>query len=56
MHKVDITEGRKPPVSRSTYSSVPNRRAGRNERAGGKILKKTLNMQDRIDMQGENFL
>ena len=23
-----------------TYSSVPNRRAGRNKRAGGKILKK----------------
>ena len=24
----------------SKYSSVPNRRAGRNKRAGGKILKK----------------
>ena len=39
-----------------TYSSVPNRRAVRNKRAGGKILKKTLNVQDRIDVQGENFL
>ena len=38
------------------YSSVPNRRAGRNKHAGGKILKKTLNVQDRIDVQGENFL
>jgi hypothetical protein len=37
------------------YSSVPNRRAGQNKRAGGKILKKTLNVQDRIDVQGENF-
>ena len=37
------------------YSSVPNRRAVRNKRAGGKILKKTLNVQDRIDVQGENF-
>ena len=36
--------------------SVPNRLAGRNKRAGGKILKKTLNVQDRIDVQGENFL
>ena len=33
------------------YSSVPNRCAGQNKRAGGKILKKTLNMQDRIDVQ-----
>ena len=33
------------------YSSVPNRRAGQNKHAGGKILKKTLNVQDRIDMQ-----
>ena len=31
------------------YSSVPNRQAGRNKRAGGKILKKTFNVQDRID-------
>ena len=38
------------------YSSVPNRRIGRNKRAGGKILKETLNVQDRIDVQGENFL
>ena len=34
------------------YSSVPNRRAVRNKRAGGKILKKTLNVQDRIEVQG----
>ena len=27
------------------YSSVPNRRAVRNKRAGGKILKKILNVQ-----------
>ena len=40
----------------SGYSSVPNRRAVRNKRTGGKILKKTLNVQDRIDVQGENFL
>ena len=39
-----------------TYSSVPNRRVGQNKRAGGKILKKTLNVQDGIDVQGENFL
>ena len=38
------------------YSSVPNRRAGRNKRAGGKILKKTLNVQGRLDVQEENFL
>ena len=38
------------------YSSVPNRRAVRNKRAGGKILKKILNVQDRIDVQGEFFL
>ena len=25
-----------------SYPSVPNRRVGRNKRAGGKILKKTL--------------
>ena len=38
------------------YSSVPNRRAGPNKRAGGKILPKTLNVQVRIDVQGELFL
>ena len=38
-----------------TYSSVPNRRVGRNKRAGGKILKKTLNVQDIIDVQGGKF-
>ena len=38
------------------YSSVPNRRAGQNKCTGGKILKKTLNVQDRIDEQGGNFL
>ena len=37
------------------YSSVPNRRVGRNKRAGGKILKKTLNVQDIIDVQGGKF-
>ena len=37
------------------YSSVPNRRIGPNKRAGGKILKKTLNVQDRIDVQGEKI-
>ena len=31
-----------------SYSSVPNRRVGRNKRAGGKILKKTLNVQTQI--------
>ena len=32
----------KPPkvIESTTYSSVPNRRAGRNQRAGGKILEK----------------
>ena len=39
-----------------TYSSVPNRRAVRNKRAGGKILEKTINVQVRIDVQGGNFL
>ena len=34
------------------YSSVPNRRAVQNKRAGGKILKETLNVQGRIDVQG----
>ena len=29
-------------MARVRYSSVPNRRAVRNKRAGGKILKKTL--------------
>ena len=38
------------------YSSVQNRCAGQNKRAGGKILKKTLNVQDRIEVQGGNFL
>ena len=39
------------------YSSVPNRRVGLNERAGGKILRKHyVNVQDGIDVQGENFL
>ena len=37
------------------YSSVPNRRVGRNKRAGGKILKKTLNVEDIIDVQGGKF-
>ena len=34
------------------YSSVPNRRVGQNKCAG----EKTLNMQDRIEVQGGNFL
>ena len=38
------------------YSSVPNRRIGPNKRAGGKIHKKTLNVQDRIDVQGGKIL
>ena len=38
------------------YSSVPNRRIGPNKRAGGKILKKALNILDRIEVQGGNFL
>ena len=37
-------------------NSVPNRSAGPNKRAGGKILEKKINVQDRIDMQGGNFL
>ena len=37
------------------YSSVPNRRAVRNKRAGWKILNKTLNVQDRIEVQGGFF-
>ena len=36
---------------KSIYFSAPNRHVGRNKRAGGKILKKTLNVQDRIDVQ-----
>ena len=40
----------------SNYSSVPNRRVGRNKRAGGKILEKTLNVQAKIDMHRGNFL
>ena len=39
-----------------TYSSVRNRRAGQNKHAGGKILKKTLNVQVKIDVQGKLFL
>ena len=35
----------------SMYSSVPNRCAGQNKCADGKILKKTSDVQDRIDMQ-----
>ena len=38
------------------YSSVPNRHVGQNKHAGGKILKKTLNVQDIISVQEENFL
>ena len=38
------------------YSSVPNRRAGQNKRAGGKILRKTIKVQGRINVQGGNFL
>ena len=30
-------------------------RAVRNKHAGGKILKKAINVQDRIDVQGEIF-
>ena len=36
-------------------SSVSNRRVGRNKRAGEKIIKKTLNVQDKINVQGENL-
>ena len=32
----------------TTYSSVLNRRVGQNKHAGGKILKKTLNVQTQI--------
>ena len=38
------------------YPSVPNRCAGQNKRAGGKILKKAINILDRIEVQGGNFL
>ena len=39
------------------YSSVPNRRIGPNKRAGGKILKKTLNVQTQIrPCRGDFFL
>ena len=38
------------------YSSVPNRRVGRNKRAGGKILKKALKVQTKIrPCRGEFF-
>ena len=41
----------------SRYSSVPNRRIGPNKRAGGKILKKTLNVQTQIrPCRGDFFL
>ena len=36
---------------RFKYSSVPNRRIGPNKRAGGKILKKTLNVQYEINLK-----
>ena len=43
--------------SDSGYSSVPNRRIGPNKRAGGKILKKTLNVQTQIrPCRGDFFL
>ena len=47
---------------RYTYSSVPNRRAGRNKRAGGKILKDQNRRAEgkfsgkSINVQGGNFL
>ena len=34
---------------------MPNRRAGPNKRAGGKILEKKINVQGRIDVQGDFF-
>ena len=41
----------------TTYSSVPNRRAGRNKRAGGKIFSKSINVQTKIrTCRGEFFL
>ena len=42
---------------RYTYSSVPNRRAVRNKRAGGKIVSKSRNVQTKIrPCRGEFFL
>jgi hypothetical protein len=39
------------------YSSVPNRHVGQSKRAGGKILKKTLNVQTKIrPCRGDFFL
>ena len=39
------------------YSSVPNRRAVRNKRAGGKIVSKSINVQTKIrPCRGEFFL
>ena len=39
------------------YSSVPNKRVGQNKYAGGKILKKTLNVQTQIkSYRGDFFL
>ena len=44
-------------IPRLRYSSVPNRRIGPNKRAGGKILKKTLNVQCQIrPCRGDFFL
>ena len=41
----------------SNYSSVPYRCVGRNKHAGGKILRKTLNVQTKIRPgRGEFFL
>ena len=37
------------------YSSVPNRRAGRNKRAGGKILKKNIKRAGQNRRAGGNF-
>merc|ERR1712051_972560 len=40
-----------------TYSSVPNRRAVRNKRAGGKIVSKSINVQTKIrPCRGKFFL
>ena len=42
---------------RKGYSIVPNRRVGQNKRAGGKILKKILNVQTQIrPCKGDFFL
>ena len=39
------------------YSSVPNRRAVRNKRAGGKIVSKSINVQTKIrPCRGKFFL